>query len=404
MKSEINPSDNYRKLIITVLGKFSYFHNNQKPFCEISKDDILSYLDSFRKPEAMDPLHKWIGTYNLYRMLLMRFFRWFYYQDIEPSKRPKPKVVENIAQLKRKEHSIYKPTDLWSKEDDILFLKYCPNKRDKNGKSWTFNEAADFWRYTIGVNVIPADTINKNIYEKWGEWQDKPIPEEIHNQWKLENKFSDGIAVILGKVWHNKQKSGLYLNGIDADNLKAIEEICTYDSKFISIEELAKWTIVEQHIDDTSKAHVYVYSHKPFAKKSSDKISYNIDLINKIEKSNIPAIEVKGQGQHGVLFCSPSVHKNGYNYQILGTKEPVIADDFEQHIDNICRIHGISYLENGNGKSSSSQIAIEDLFKPDTKIYEGHNRHEALLRVMESLISRNKAILHLEKIKGLARE
>ena len=28
MKSEINPSDNYRKLIITVLGKFSYFHNN----------------------------------------------------------------------------------------------------------------------------------------------------------------------------------------------------------------------------------------------------------------------------------------------------------------------------------------------------------------------------------------
>jgi hypothetical protein len=112
MKSEINPSDNYRKLIITVLGKFSYFHNNQKPFCEISKDDILSYLDSFRKPEAMDPLHKWIGTYNLYRMLLVTFFRWFYYQDIEPSKRPKPKVVENIAQLKRKEHSIYKPTDL----------------------------------------------------------------------------------------------------------------------------------------------------------------------------------------------------------------------------------------------------------------------------------------------------
>jgi integrase/recombinase XerD len=45
-------------------------------------------------------------------MLLVTFFRWFYYQDIEPSKRPKPKVVENIAQLKRKEHSIYKPTDL----------------------------------------------------------------------------------------------------------------------------------------------------------------------------------------------------------------------------------------------------------------------------------------------------
>jgi hypothetical protein len=45
MKSEINLSDNYRRLIITVLGKFSYFHNNQKPFSEISKDYILSYLE-----------------------------------------------------------------------------------------------------------------------------------------------------------------------------------------------------------------------------------------------------------------------------------------------------------------------------------------------------------------------
>ena len=70
----------------------------------------------------IDPLHKWLGTYNLYRMLLMRFFRWFYYQDIEPNKRPKPKAVENIAQLKRKEQSIYKPTDLWSKEDDIFVM------------------------------------------------------------------------------------------------------------------------------------------------------------------------------------------------------------------------------------------------------------------------------------------
>jgi integrase len=40
-------------------------------------------------------------------------------------------VVENIAQLKRKEKSIYKPSDLWTQQDDLLFLKYCPSKRDK---------------------------------------------------------------------------------------------------------------------------------------------------------------------------------------------------------------------------------------------------------------------------------
>ena len=39
--------------------------------------------------------------------------------------------MENIAQLKRKEKSIYKPSDLWTQQDDLLFLKYCPTKREK---------------------------------------------------------------------------------------------------------------------------------------------------------------------------------------------------------------------------------------------------------------------------------
>ena len=46
-------------------------------------------------------------------------------------KRPKPAVIDNLPFLKRKEKSIYKPSDLWSTEDDLLFLKYCPYKRDK---------------------------------------------------------------------------------------------------------------------------------------------------------------------------------------------------------------------------------------------------------------------------------
>jgi hypothetical protein len=129
MKYEINPSDSYRRLVITVLGKFSCFHNNQKHFGEISREDVLSYLDSFRKPEETDPLHKWIGTYNLYRMLLVRFFRWFYYQDIEPNKRPKPKAVDNIAQLKRKEQSIYKFTFFSLAYTVLLAVLYIKTSR-----------------------------------------------------------------------------------------------------------------------------------------------------------------------------------------------------------------------------------------------------------------------------------
>ena len=64
-------------------------------------------------------------------VLILKFFKWLYYPDLEVSNRPKPPVVQNISQLKRKEQSIYKPSDLWTVEDDILFLKYCSSVRDK---------------------------------------------------------------------------------------------------------------------------------------------------------------------------------------------------------------------------------------------------------------------------------
>jgi integrase/recombinase XerD len=72
-----------------------------------------------------------IGSYNLQLGMLVRFFRWLHYPDIEQSKRPKPPCVSNIPQLRRKEKSVYKPTDLWSQQEDLLFLKYCGSKRDR---------------------------------------------------------------------------------------------------------------------------------------------------------------------------------------------------------------------------------------------------------------------------------
>jgi hypothetical protein len=130
LRSEVNLSDSYRKDVILLLCKFSTYFKNTKTFKKIAREDLLLFLDSLRKAEAVDPLHKWIGTYNLYRIHLLRFFKGLYSPDLEPEKRPKPEVVQNIP-LKRKEKSIYKPTDLWTQEDDSLFLKYCPNLRDR---------------------------------------------------------------------------------------------------------------------------------------------------------------------------------------------------------------------------------------------------------------------------------
>jgi integrase/recombinase XerD len=127
---EVNPSIHHRSNQIRTLSYLSEFHK-QKSFSKMTKDDILQYLNSSRRTEESDPLHKWIGTYNLRRTYMLRFFKWLYNPELEPSKRHNPEVVENIPSFRRKEQSIYKPTDLWTEQDDALFLKYCPNKRDR---------------------------------------------------------------------------------------------------------------------------------------------------------------------------------------------------------------------------------------------------------------------------------
>jgi len=130
MRTEVNLSDNYRKDIIKLLSIFSKFNKN-KPFNVVTKADILAFLNSFRRDETTDQMHRWIGTYSTYRIHLLRFFKWLYFPDIEPAKRPKPESIQNIPELRRKEKSIYKPTDMWTVEDELLFLKYCPSKRNK---------------------------------------------------------------------------------------------------------------------------------------------------------------------------------------------------------------------------------------------------------------------------------
>ena len=130
MKTETNLSDMYITTIIQTLSILSRFSRN-KSFTHMTRDEILVYLDSIRKPDMLDPLHKWIGTYNLKRIIFLRFFKWLYFPNEEPKRRKIPAVIEDIPMLKRREQSMYKPTDLWTLEDDLLFLKYCPNKRDR---------------------------------------------------------------------------------------------------------------------------------------------------------------------------------------------------------------------------------------------------------------------------------
>jgi hypothetical protein len=90
LNAEVNPSINYRKDIIKCLAKFivfcrsSTYSKEQTGLKQFDRKDVLAFLDHFRKSETVDPLHKWIGTYNLYSVHLTRFFKWLYYPDVEP--------------------------------------------------------------------------------------------------------------------------------------------------------------------------------------------------------------------------------------------------------------------------------------------------------------------------------
>ena len=130
MKAEINPTTNYIINSIKLPYLFSRYLKN-KPFRKIIRQDIIDFLDSRRKSKVLNPMHKWVGTRNLYLVHLIRFFKWLYYPDIEYRKRLKPVIIQNISKLRRKEKSIYKPSDMWTQEDDFLFCRYCPSKRDK---------------------------------------------------------------------------------------------------------------------------------------------------------------------------------------------------------------------------------------------------------------------------------
>ena len=91
-------------------------------------------------------------------------------------------------------------------------------------EAWTPNDWADWWRFEIGVNIIPADVghTDKNKRKPlglelcnydWLQWKTKPIPIELHESWKKDGYFNKGLAVICGKTFH--RYFDYYLNGID---------------------------------------------------------------------------------------------------------------------------------------------------------------------------------------------
>ena len=131
-QNEINIKESTKETKIKRIAHLSKHFQHQKTFCDMTKDDILDYLNSLRKSSTEDPTHRSIGTWNARQMLFLKFFRWLYNpQEPDNRRRDTPDCMKGIKQLPRKEKSPYKPEDMWSAEEHAIFLKYCPFPRDR---------------------------------------------------------------------------------------------------------------------------------------------------------------------------------------------------------------------------------------------------------------------------------
>lgn len=49
LKTEVNLADSYRRDVIVLLCRLSTYHDNNKSFKDLTRTDVLEFLDSFRK-------------------------------------------------------------------------------------------------------------------------------------------------------------------------------------------------------------------------------------------------------------------------------------------------------------------------------------------------------------------
>ena len=218
-QNEINIKDSTKEGKVKVLVDLLKFLN-YKNLRSVSKDDILLYLNRYRKNEEEDPTHRWIGTWNNRHMILLKFFRWL----IDPNNpdlknRKMPECMYGVKRLTRKEISRYKPSDLWTIRECEVFLKHCPSKRDRAFLSMALDtscrphellnlkiEDIQFRVSTDGSKQYAETTINGKTGQRT-----VPLINSIPyiKEWLLENPFASNknywIFISLGKTSMGKK-------------------------------------------------------------------------------------------------------------------------------------------------------------------------------------------------------
>ena len=76
-QNEINIKESTRETKIKKIAHLSKYFHHQKTFYDMTKDDILNYLNNLRKSSIEDPTHRSIGTWNARQMLFLKIHKSF---------------------------------------------------------------------------------------------------------------------------------------------------------------------------------------------------------------------------------------------------------------------------------------------------------------------------------------
>ena len=124
-QNEINIKESTKEGKIKVLLDLLKFLN-YKSLKAITKNDLLLYLNKYRKTDDEDPTHKWIGTWNNRHMILLKFFRWLFDSDNPDIKNRKtPQCMLGVKRLTKKEiRDIY--PQICGQPENVKFFKISP--------------------------------------------------------------------------------------------------------------------------------------------------------------------------------------------------------------------------------------------------------------------------------------
>ena len=152
---------------------FTTFLGSEKTLFDIAqREDILAFLETKIKSEAVDPEKKWITTYNDYLHRVKRLLRWLHNQhgkeELVPESEWQTPAFAMIREKKTKRFSPYSESEIWDKEELLTIVKYATNPRDKAALTL-------FWDLDARNHEVTMLKIkNIRLRERYGEGEIPP--------------------------------------------------------------------------------------------------------------------------------------------------------------------------------------------------------------------------------------